>query len=242
MSALGIPIEKRVKLYIDSVEAFIAKAAWDFLPKEQKAVIELAKSYLSDAKYYYEKGDLETSLSCIAYAEGLLDSLRIMGYIKGVHWEPISKLLKRPRVLVAGSFEFLHPGHINLLQLAWQHGEVYVVVSRDKNFEKFKGRKPALSERDRLEVVKSVRYVSSAIIGDEEDFLKPVVNIKPDIVVLGPDQWITPSELTSALMERGLDDVKVLKIAQRVGSWSSTSIFNDLRKMVCLSGSDRAES
>lgn len=230
---MEISIDRRVKLYIENVEFFISKIVDKVSSREQQIVVNLAKSYLNDARYYYEKGDYITSLSCVAYAEGLLDSLRIMNHIRGVEWEPLSKLLKRPKVLVAGSFEFIHPGHIRLLQEAWKLGEVHVVVSRDKNFLKFKGRKPVLNELDRLEVVKSIKYVSVAILGDHDDFLKPVASVKPDIIVLGPDQWITPTELSSMLKERGLDGIKVIKVSERVGSWSSTSIFNDLRRSVC---------
>jgi len=44
-----------------------------------KSVVEQAKSYLKDAKYYMEKKELETSLASVAYCEGLLDALRLLG-------------------------------------------------------------------------------------------------------------------------------------------------------------------
>jgi hypothetical protein len=40
-------------------------------------VVEYAKRYLSDAKYYGEKQQYETGLVSIAYCEGLLDALRL---------------------------------------------------------------------------------------------------------------------------------------------------------------------
>jgi FAD synthetase len=47
--------------------------------QEQVAeVIEYAKRYLSDAKYYGEKQQYETGLVSIAYCEGLLDALRLL--------------------------------------------------------------------------------------------------------------------------------------------------------------------
>jgi len=45
-------------------------------------VIEEAKRYLVDAKYYYEKRRFETSLASVAYCEGLLDALRMLGYVE----------------------------------------------------------------------------------------------------------------------------------------------------------------
>ena len=43
-----------------------------------KRVFESAKRYLKDAKYYQQEGKLETSLTSVAYCEGLLDALRLL--------------------------------------------------------------------------------------------------------------------------------------------------------------------
>jgi len=225
-------LAERLGTYIKNVEAFIEEAVEREIPREALYVFNLARDYLSDAKYYYERSDYVTSLSCIAYAEGLLDALRFLGLVKA-NWRSITELAKRPRVLVTGSFEFLHPGHIALLRHAWKLGSVHVIVSRDVNFEKFKGRKPIMSEEDRLEVVKSIKYVASAVLGDVQDLLKPVEEIKPDIILLGPDQWIEPHTLEEKLRERGLRDIKVVKFPERVGVWSSTNISSELKKKLC---------
>jgi hypothetical protein len=44
-------------------------------------VLHWATDYLEDAKYYKAQGKLETSLTSIAYCEGLLDGLRLMGAV-----------------------------------------------------------------------------------------------------------------------------------------------------------------
>ena len=49
---------------------------------EAKTVFDWAKRYLEDAKYYQEKGKLETSLTSVAYCEGLLDALRLLGAVE----------------------------------------------------------------------------------------------------------------------------------------------------------------
>ena len=49
---------------------------------EAKTVFDWAKRYLEDAKYYQEKGKLETSLTSVAYCEGLLDALRLLGVVE----------------------------------------------------------------------------------------------------------------------------------------------------------------
>ena len=57
----------------------------DFAPPEGgdiKEVIEEAKRYLQDARYYLSKRRFETSLASVAYSEGLLDALRILGFVE----------------------------------------------------------------------------------------------------------------------------------------------------------------
>ena len=47
-----------------------------------KTVIDEAKRYLEDAKYYFANKRFETSLASVAYCEGLLDALRMLGYVE----------------------------------------------------------------------------------------------------------------------------------------------------------------
>ena len=45
------------------------------------AVLVWATDYLRDAKYYKAQGNLQTSLTSVAYCEGLLDALRLIGAV-----------------------------------------------------------------------------------------------------------------------------------------------------------------
>jgi hypothetical protein len=45
-------------------------------------VLEYVRDYLEDAKYYKAQEELETSLTSVAYCEGLLDTLRLLGTVK----------------------------------------------------------------------------------------------------------------------------------------------------------------
>lgn len=44
-------------------------------------VLRYAFDYLEDAKYYKAQGKLETCLTSVAYCEGLLDALRLIGAV-----------------------------------------------------------------------------------------------------------------------------------------------------------------
>ena len=56
-------------------------------------VLSWAANYLEDAKYYRVEGKLETSLTSVAYCEGLLDALRLLGAVK-FEW-PTSQGIER---------------------------------------------------------------------------------------------------------------------------------------------------
>ena len=45
-------------------------------------ILGYVKAYLEDAKYYKAQKKFETSLTSVAYCEGLLDALRLLGAVK----------------------------------------------------------------------------------------------------------------------------------------------------------------
>ena len=122
------------------------------------------------------------------------------------------------RVLVAGSFDILHTGHIFLFQEAAKRGEVMVVVARDSSIIKIKGNPPILPEAQRLEIVQAIKYVSLAVLGNEgEDFLAKPLSLNPDLILLGPTQKISENRLVEELEKRGVSHIKVerLKVIDR---------------------------
>ncbi|MCD6089212.1 DUF357 domain-containing protein [Candidatus Bathyarchaeota archaeon] len=78
--------EKLVVKYIQKTEAVFKKmkmAEKSVLdPSKVDDIVDEAKRYLEDAKYYLKKGKPETSLASVAYSEGLLDALRMLGLVK----------------------------------------------------------------------------------------------------------------------------------------------------------------
>jgi len=109
------------------------------------------------------------------------------------------------RVMVAGTFDFLHPGHLDLFRQAKELGdELVVVVSRDASAEKTKGQKPLFSEIERLEMVASVRYVDLVRLGNPGDWFAVVKELRPDVLLLGYDQKIDEAALGVFLEKNGL--------------------------------------
>jgi FAD synthetase len=73
--------------YIRNSEKVLAeiKLATDVVVIDEdkiKGIIESARQYLNDAKYYEQQNNLETSLVSVSYCEGLLDALRLLGVVE----------------------------------------------------------------------------------------------------------------------------------------------------------------
>lgn len=96
------------------------------------------------------------------------------------------------RVLLFGTFDRLHPGHEFVLNEGSKRGELSVVVARDATVEKIKGRKADQSEQARLSAIREKFPKARVVLGDDEDYLKPVSAIAPDLILLGYDQTLPP--------------------------------------------------
>lgn len=117
------------------------------------------------------------------------------------------------RVLVAGTFDLLHPGHLFLINEAAKLGDVYVIVATDKNRKLYSGTAPIVPQEQRLEVVKSLKNVKDARLGrSDNDTLKTVEEINPDIILLGPDQKYSVEILKKRLHMKGLNHIDVRRL------------------------------
>ncbi|MBY9011458.1 MAG: FAD synthase [Candidatus Lokiarchaeota archaeon] len=117
------------------------------------------------------------------------------------------------KVLIAGTFDLLHPGHIYLINEAAKMGDVYVIVATDKNRKIYSGDSPVIPEKQRLEVISSVKNVKEARLGrSDNDTLKTVEEINPDIIFLGPDQKYNQQTLKNGLKDKGLDNIIVKRL------------------------------
>lgn len=114
-------------------------------------------------------------------------------------------MAKARKVMAFGAFDVLHLGHIEFLKQAKKLGHrLVVVVARDSVIKRGKKHKPYFNEKERFQLVSSLRSVDKAILGDEGNTLLPIVWEKPDVVALGYDQPKTEKELRKELAELGL--------------------------------------
>ncbi|ODS42291.1 MAG: hypothetical protein MSIBF_02875 [Candidatus Altiarchaeales archaeon IMC4] len=107
-------------------------------------------------------------------------------------------------VLATGAFQIIHPGHILYLSEAKKLGSrLVVILARDKTIRE-QQRRLVIPEGQRLAVVKSLKPVDDAILGDEHDIFVPVEKIRPDIIALGPNQKSDTGFIEMELKRRGI--------------------------------------
>jgi FAD synthetase len=96
------------------------------------------------------------------------------------------------RILTFGTFDSLHPGHLSYLEQASQLGELFIVVARDANVLKIKNRAPLENEEQRKAAIEAAFPEAAVMLGDPDDFLQPLHQVKPDLIFLGYDQKLPP--------------------------------------------------
>jgi len=131
------------------------------------------------------------------------------------------------KVMCTGTFDILHPGHLNYFQQAKQQGDyLIVVVATDKSVEQEKGKLPRNTAEKRREEVEKVDIVDKAVVGNEGDKLLIVEQEKPDVIVLGYDQNMDEEKLKAALAQRGLTPKIIRANAYMPEKYKSSLIQN----------------
>ena len=91
------------------------------------------------------------------------------------------------KVLVTGSFDWFHTGHIRFFEEASEYGDLYVVLGHDKNIEKLKGPgHPMFPEQERKYIIGSIRFVKQALISSGDGWL----DAEPEIKRIKPDRYV----------------------------------------------------
>lgn len=137
----------------------------------------------------------------------------------------------RPKVFVSGCYDMLHSGHVAFFKEASSYGDLYVGIGSDATIEELKHRKTVYSEKERLYMVKAIRYVTDAYINPGSgmlDFVETLDRVKPDIFVVNSDGG---SETKRQLCkERGIRYVELQRIPDAgLEARSTTSLRRDVR-------------
>ena len=102
----------------------------------------------------------------------------------------------KKKVFVSGCYDMLHSGHVAFFKEASTYGDLYVGIGSDATIRELKDRKTINTERERLYMVKAIRYVTDAFVNSGSgilDFAEDVKRLKPDIFFVNSDGY-TPGK------------------------------------------------
>lgn len=122
--------------------------------------------------------------------------------------------MKKTKIMVFGTFDGLHPGHINFFKQAknlTKNSFLIVSIARDKNIIKIKGKKPILSEKERLGLVEKSKFIDKVVLGGKVKYLPHILKEKPDIIALGYDQKAYVKNLKKDLKNKGIL-IKIIRL------------------------------
>ncbi len=101
------------------------------------------------------------------------------------------------KVVCAGTFDYLHQGHIDFLTQAKELGdELVVIVARDETVSRIKGFLPKHNEELRMQRVRDTGIPDKVVPGNlENDLFRILEELKPDVIALGYDQRVAEESL-----------------------------------------------
>jgi rfaE bifunctional protein nucleotidyltransferase chain/domain len=146
----------------------------------------------------------------------------------GLHRIAAWKMKGQRIVFANGCFDLLHPGHIKLLEEAWELGDRLVVaLNSDNSVRRLKGNeRPILPLSWRIAQISALRCVDAVLAFEENTPLELIQIVQPDVIVKGGDY--KPEEVVGAkeIKEWG-GEVVILPL---LPGFSTTEIANQLQK------------
>jgi D-beta-D-heptose 7-phosphate kinase/D-beta-D-heptose 1-phosphate adenosyltransferase len=127
-------------------------------------------------------------------------------------------------VMVNGTFDVLHPGHIALLNTARSYGDhLIVAIDTDRRVKELKGdKRPINNQNDRRIMLSSLKAVDIVELFDStEELITLMKRYKPDVYVKGSD-WKHDTKSTAHQY------CKEVIYYDRIEEYSSTRIIESI--------------
>jgi cytidyltransferase-like protein len=104
---------------------------------------------------------------------------------------PAASAPGRKKVIVTGSYDWFHSGHVRFLEEVSACGDLYVIVGHDANIRLLKGEgHPLIPQDERRYVVGSIKFVKQALISSGDGWLDAdpeIKQLRPDIYAVNED-------------------------------------------------------
>lgn len=138
------------------------------------------------------------------------------------------------KVFVSGCYDMLHSGHVAFFKSAAQYGDLYVGIGSDETILHHKNRKTVYSEKERLYMVKAIRYVTDAYINAGSgimDFVPTLDIVKPDVFVVNTDGG--SEEKRRLCEERGIEYIELERVPDAgLEARSTTSLRTNVKSNI----------
>lgn len=124
-----------------------------------------------------------------------------------------------------GVYDLFHIGHLNLLRNAKSMCDKLIVGVSSDALVSYKNKQAVIPFNERLEIVRSIKYVDCVIEQEDMDKLKMHDKLKFDIMFVGDDWFASPKwkQLDSKFKKRG---VKIIYFPYTKGT--SSTLLNDV--------------
>lgn len=131
------------------------------------------------------------------------------------------------KVLVFGSFDGLHPGHLKFLAEAKKFGvELVVILAQDEVIAELKGSLPLHNFASRKADLATLQEVSYVLPGDYElGTYSAILSLKPDVIAFGYDQAELQNDVTVWLKNNEIDS-KIITIEAYKPEKYKSSLLN----------------
>lgn len=118
------------------------------------------------------------------------------------------------KIMVFGTFDVLHKGHISFfLQAKKLANHLIVVVGRDKFVKKAKGKFPKNAAKVRVRQIRKTEITDKVVLGsDTYNYFRTLRTYKPEIIALGYDQKPSIHKLIKDLRRHRLANIKIVRL------------------------------
>ena len=133
------------------------------------------------------------------------------------------------KIAVSGYFDPIHVGHLEYLKMAKSLGDILVVIVNNNNQCVLKKGKFFMDEKDRLEIVKAIKYVDEVFLSVDEDrtVCKSLELIRPNIFANGGDR--STDEVPETLVCKKHDIKMVDGLGEKIRSSSSLTGIKEIK-------------
>lgn len=103
------------------------------------------------------------------------------------------KYARKKIVLMGGGFDLIHPGHVKQLAWAKSQGDILIVhITGERRFIEKKGRKPLFPERERAQIIASMKPVDHVFVYNGKHYDADILGrLRPDVLAFNKEAYET---------------------------------------------------